>query len=95
MAVPGLRGAGFYYNASRNVWEILEPASIDYANKVITIILEDIYSPIAVIGKVSGGADASLGTSPKTGMPSVWMTWLGAAVVLGVTGTVIYRKARQ
>ncbi len=100
LSVPALTGnvSGvqlLYYNASRNVWEILEPASIDYANKVITIILEDLYSPIAVIGKVSGGADASLGTSPKTGMTSVWAAWLGAAAVLGVTGTVIYRKARQ
>lgn len=100
LSVPALTGSVsevklLYYSAAKNAWEILEPTNIDYANKIITIVLEDLYSPIAVIGKVSGGADASVGTSPKTGMTFGWAAWLGAAVVLGVTGTVIYRKARQ
>lgn len=83
-----------HYSTSRSVWEIVEPENVDYTNKEVTVIFEDL-SPVAVIGKVSGGADASVGTSPKTGMTYGWTVWLGAAVVLGVTGIVVYRKARQ
>ena len=99
LSVPALSGnvsevGLIHYSTSRNVWEIVEPENVDYTNKEVTVIFEDL-SPVAVIGKVSGGADVSVGTSPKTGMASVWVAWLGAAAVLGVTGTVIYRKARQ
>lgn len=83
-----------HYSTSRSVWEIVEPENVDYTNKEVTVIFEDL-SPVAVIGKVSGGADTSVGTSPKTGMTYGWTVWLGAAVVLGVTGIVVYRKARQ
>lgn len=99
LSVPALSGnvsevGLLHYSTSRSVWEIVEPEAVDYTNKEVTVIFEDL-SPVAVIGKVSGGADASVGTSPKTGMTYGWAAWLGAAVVLGVTGTAVYRKARH
>lgn len=99
LSVPALSGnvsevGLLHYSTSRNVWEIVEPEAVDYTNKEVTVVFEDL-SPVAVIGKVSGGADASVGTSPKTGMTYGWAAWLGAAVVLGVTGTAVYRKARH
>ncbi len=83
-----------HYSTDRKTWEIVDPENVDYANKEVTAIFEDL-SPVAVIGKVSGGADASVGTSPKTGMTYGWAAWLGAAVVLGAAGTAVYRKARH
>lgn len=99
LSVPALSGnvsevGLLHYSTSRNVWEIVEPEAVDYTNKEVTVVFEDL-SPVAVIGKVSGGADASVGTSPKTGTTYSWAAWLGAAVVLGVTGTAVYRKARH
>lgn len=99
LSVPALSGnvsevGLLHYSTSRNVWEIVEPEAVDYTNKEVTVIFEDL-SPVAVIGKVSGGADASVGTSPKTGTTYSWAAWLGAAVVLGVTGTAVYRKTRR
>lgn len=99
LSVPGLSdnvsGVGLlHYSTTRETWEIVEPENVDYTNKEVTAIFEDL-SPVAVIGKVSGGADASVGTSPKTGTTYGWAVWLGAAVVLGVAGTAAYRKARH
>ena len=99
LSVPALSGnvsevGLLHYSTSRNVWEIVEPEAVDYTNKEVTVIFEDL-SPVAVIGKVSGGADASVGTSPKTGTTYSWAAWFGAAVVLGVTGTAVYRKTRR
>ena len=44
----------------------------------------------------SSGSSSSDGTaqSPKTGMASDWMTWIGAAVVLG-TAAVLVRKTKK
>lgn len=99
LSVPGL-SAGvtevglLHYSTARSTWEIVTPDSVDYTNKELTAVFQDL-SPVAVIAKTSGGANASVGTSPKTGTTYGWIAWLGAAVVLGATGSVVYRKARQ
>lgn len=99
LSVPGLSGNVkdvrlIYYNTSRNAWEIINPVSVDYANKVITIILEDLFTPVAVIGKLSAGADAEIGTSPKTGTSYAWAAWLGAGILLAAAGTAAYKKSK-
>ncbi len=98
LSVPSLSSnvtdvALLHYSTGRSTWEIITPSNVDYTNKVVSATFEDL-SPVAVIGKVSG-TGASVGTSPKTGMTFGWMGLLGAAVVLGATGTVVYKKTRQ
>ena len=85
-----------HYSTVRSVWEIITPMDVDYANKEITAEFEDL-SPVAVIAKVNGSAaaDTQVGTSPKTGVVSDWMGWLGAAVVLGAVSVAAVRKSRQ
>lgn len=98
LSVPSLSGSVtdvglLHYSTDRTTWEIVTPTGVDYTNKVVSATFDDL-SPVAVIGKVSG-TGASVGTSPKTGMTFGWAGLLGAAVVLGVTGTVVYKKTRQ
>ena len=81
-----------HYSTDRSTWEVIAPSNVDYTNKVVSATFEDL-SPVAVIAKVSG-TDATVGTSPKTGTTFAWAGLLGAAVVLGVTGTVVYKKTR-
>lgn len=85
-----------HYSTVRSLWEIITPTDVDYANKEITAEFEDL-SPVAVIAKVNGSAaaDTQVGTSPKTGVVSDWMGWLGAAVVLGAISVTAVRKSRQ
>ncbi len=85
-----------HYSTVRSVWETITPSNVDTANKEITAEFEDL-SPIAVIAKVNGSAaaDSQVGTSPKTGVVSDWMGWLGAAVVLGAVSVTAVRKSRQ
>lgn len=85
-----------HYSTERSVWEIVTPTDVDYSNKEITAEFEDL-SPVAVIAKVdaSSAADTSVGTSPKTGVVSGWMGWLGAAVVLGAVSVTAVRKSRR
>ena len=85
-----------HYSTARSVWETITPSDVDYTNKEITAEFEDL-SPVAVIAKVNGAAaaDTQTGTSPKTGVASDWMGWLGAAVVLGVVSAAAVKKSRQ
>ena len=85
-----------HYSTARSVWETITPSDVDYASKEITAEFEDL-SPVAVIAKTNGAAaaDTQTGTSPKTGVVSDWMGWLGAAVVLGVVSVAAVKKSRQ
>lgn len=85
-----------HYSTARSVWETITPSDVDYTNKEITAEFEDL-SPVAVIAKVNdaAAADTQTGTSPKTGVASDWMGWLGAAVVLGVVSAAAVKKSRQ
>ena len=100
LSVPSLTKAMtdiqiLHYSTVRNLFELITPTSVDYENKTITVVFEDL-SPVAVIAKVdaSKAADSTVGTSPKTGVPSTWMLFFGAAVVLAGASAVAYRKER-
>lgn len=83
-----------HYSTVRNVWEIVAPTNVDYTNKEITAAFEDL-SPVAVIAKVNATSDSSIGTSPKTGMTSIWMLWMGAALILASGSVLAYRQVRK
>ena len=89
-----------HYSVVRGVWEIITPENVDYTNRRIEAIFDDL-SPVAVIANVDESAAAETvtgsasGTSPKTGMTDGWMVWAGAAVVLAAAGVLTYRKARK
>lgn len=89
-----------HYSIARGVWEIITPENVDYTNRQIEAIFDD-FSPVAVIANVDESAAAETvtgsaeGTSPKTGMTDSWMVWAGAAVVLAVAGTLMYRRSRK
>lgn len=100
LSVPSLTKAMtdvqiLHYSTVRNLFELITPTKVDYDNKTITAEFEDL-SPVAVIAKVdaSKAADSTVGTSPKTGVPSTWMVFFGAAVVLIGVSAVAYRKER-
>ena len=100
LSVPSLTKAMtdiqiLHYSTVRNLFELITPTSVDYENKTITVVFEDL-SPVAVIAKVdaSKAADSTVGTSPKTGVPSTCMLFFGAAVVLAGVSAVAYRKER-
>ena len=84
-----------HYSTVRNLFELITPTSVDYEGKTITAVFEDL-SPVAIIAKVdaSKAADSTVGTSPKTGVPSTWMVFFGAAVILAGVSVVAYRKER-
>lgn len=89
-----------HYSVVRGVWEIITPENVDYTNRRIEAIFDDL-SPVAVIANVDESAAAETvtgsasGTSPKTGMTDGWMVWAGAAVVLVAAGTLMYRRSRK
>lgn len=100
LGVPSLTNAMtdvqlLHYSTERSLWELVTPTDVDYTNKEITAEFEDL-SPVAVIAKVDGAAaaDNAEGTSPKTGVTSTWMIWLGAAAVLAVIAGAAYRKSK-
>lgn len=86
-----------HYSIERNLWEVITPSDVNYVNKQITAAFKDL-SPVAVISdidesKLIGGE--SNGTSPKTGVKSVWGIYLaGAAMFVGV-GTLILISDRR
>lgn len=84
-----------HYSTEKESWEVITPTDVDYANKEITAVFDDL-SPVAVIAKVndSAAADNQEGTSPKTGAVSDWTGWMGAAVVLAVVSAAAFRKSR-
>lgn len=88
-----------HYSTVRNVWEVITPSSVDYENKALTVAFQDL-SPVAVIGnvdesKVNNADTEAVGTSPKTGVPSSWMMFVGAAVVLLEVGTVLVKGKKN
>ena len=97
ISVPSLTKAmtDVHYSTVRNLFELITPTSVDYEGKTITAVFEDL-SPVAIIAKVdaSKAADSTVGTSPKTGVPSTWMVFFGAAVILAGVSAVAYRKER-
>ena len=50
-------------------------------------------SPVIIVANVD--ASAGVGTSPKTGETADWMTWLGAAVVLGAAAMLVRKPKRS
>ena len=97
LSVPSLTKAMtdvqiLHYSTVRNLFELITPTSVDYEGKTITAVFEDL-SPVAIVAKVEA-ADSTVGTSPKTGVPSTWMVFFGAAVVLAGVSAVAYRKER-
>lgn len=83
------------YSIEKGCWIVITPTDIDYANKQITVVLDEL-SPVAVIAKVndSAAADNKEGTSPETGAVSDWTGWMGAAVVLALVSAAAFRKSR-
>ena len=85
-----------HFSTERNLWELITPTDIDYADQSITAEFEDL-SPVAVVSDIDDSLDAAdnaEGTAPKTGNISDWMLWIGAAVVLAAGSIAVYRKAR-
>ena len=84
-----------HYSTERALWEVVTPSDVNYGSQTVTAAFADL-SPVAVIADVDTAAgDTAVGTSPQTGVASVWMIWLGAAVVLAVVAAVTIRKVRR
>ena len=89
-----------HYSVERNTWELITPENVDYENRRIEVIFEDL-SPVAIIANTEAAEDAeaaagsSVGTSPKTGTDSSPAAWICAAAVLAAAGTGTYRRARK
>ena len=79
-----------HYSLVRNLWELV-PTEVNYDAKTVTGTFQDL-SPVIIVANVD--ASAGVGTSPKTGESADWMTWIGAAVVLG-TAAVLVRKTKK
>lgn len=83
-----------HYSTVRNVWELLVPDSVDFANKTISVTFPDL-SPVAVvyvpkdkvkeIGQISNYKDGSTpNTGPNTGDETNSMVWVGLIVLSGL-----------
>lgn len=85
--------AVLHYSTVRNIWEIIDAS---YADKEVTAEFEDL-SPVAVIAKVdtTNVSDSVVGTSPKTGIQSGWLLWIGAAGVFAAVSIVSYRRIKK
>lgn len=84
-----------YYSTERNEWVTITPKHIDWVNKILTIEFPDL-GPVAIIGKKGASIDGTAaGTSPKTGVESTWMLWIGAAVVLFAGSATALKKTRS
>lgn len=89
--------AVLHYSTVRELWEIIDPLSVDKDAKTITVEFEDL-TPIAVIAKegtfsAEDVGNQSQGTSPKTGGSMSGAVWMGGAVVLlGMAAVVFTRK---
>lgn len=86
-----------HYSTQRSLWEVITPSDVNYDSKQITAVFKDL-SPVAVIADIDESKltdGEGTGTSPKTGVKSVWGIYLaGAAVLLGV-GTIILISDRR
>ena len=81
-----------HYSEARNVWEKIEPKSVDYTKKTITAVYDDL-SPVGIFVKNTGGSAS--GTSPSTeGVSSAWMIWSAAALIVLGAGVVVSQKKR-
>lgn len=86
-----------HYSTQRAVWEVITPDNVNYSTKEITAQFEDL-SPVAVIGKNTGAGtstDSTTGTSPKTGVASDWILYVGASVVLLGAAVVVFGRNRK
>lgn len=88
-----------HYSTERNLWEIVTPTDVNYANKQITAEFIDL-SPVAVIAdvdesKTEGNVTTSSGTSPKTGVNSDWGMYIGTSVLLLGAAVVVMRKLKK
>lgn len=86
-----------HYSTQRAVWEVITPDNVNYSTKEITAQFEDL-SPVAVIGKNTGAGtstDSTTGTSPKTGVASDWILYVGASVVLLGAAVVVLGRNRK
>lgn len=90
-----------HYSTDRQLWEVIEPESVDYAAKELVAIFEDL-SPVAIISDVdeskipdSNSTNGGKGTSPQTGVESVWGIYMTAAGILLAAAGGFYIKARR
>lgn len=79
-----------HYSLVRNLWELV-PTEVNYDAKTVTGTFQDL-SPVIIVANVD--ASAGVGTSPKTGETADWMTWIGAAVVLGAAAVLVRRPKK-
>lgn len=80
-----------HYSQARDVWEILIPDQVDYANKAITQTFTDL-SPVAVLYTVEEGTN----TSPGTG-DSPMILYYAAVMILafGICLAVIRKRVKR
>lgn len=86
-----------HYSTVRSLWEIITPTNVDYTNKQITAEFEDL-SPVAIIAKVDESKltdNSGKGTSPQTGVESVWGYFMGAAAILLMAGAGFAIRSRK
>ena len=79
-----------HYSTVDKAWEVIEDVTVDYANKTVTAVYDDL-SPVAIYATVSQGG--STGNSPQTvGTSSAWMLWTAVAIVALGAGIVATQK---
>lgn len=90
-----------HYSTDRQLWEVIAPESVDYAAKELIAVFEDL-SPVAIISDVdeskvtdNNSTNGGKGTSPQTGVESVWGIYMAAAGIFLAAAGGFYVKARR
>ena len=93
------------YNTAQKAWEVLTPSAIDWNEKIVSVEAKDLSAAsfMTVTAKTVGssaegesaGTSSVVGESPKTGVDSDWMLWLGAAGILCVVSAAAFRKSEE
>lgn len=85
-----------HYSVKRNVWEVIDPVDVNYANKIVTVDFEDL-SPVAV-AYVPVSQDDETGTKDdtQTGDDTNVMLYAGIGIVaLVAIGAIVYKVKKH
>lgn len=85
-----------YYNTAEGKWMMITPSDIDYANQLITFVIDQLPAQICIIADEGTSVeDSAEGMSPQTGVMSGWGLWTGTAIILAGVSLAAYRKSKK
>ena len=75
---------------------MITPSDIDYANQLITFVIDQLPAQICIIADEGTSVeDSAEGMSPQTGVMSGWGLWTGTAIILAGVSLAAYRKSKK